>query len=74
MEETTCRDCEQKIIYIETIKGKQMPCEPEYIATDEADPGMMLTTEDGYSFRVDGPNAYLHEGGYDCHIPHCTGR
>ncbi len=47
-----CRSCGQKIDWIKTTKGKNMPVDEDYYDYDECENGMILVTDGGMVVTV----------------------
>lgn len=50
----TCKGCGQKIRWIITAAGKQMPVDPEPLAWDDVEEGTLLIDQEGNVKRSDG--------------------
>ncbi len=62
-----CMGCNKDILWIKTISGKQMPCDPELITATGAEDKLILVTPEGYTkFR---PKAGIT--GYQSHWSSC---
>lgn len=72
---STCRSCGAKIHWIELESGKKMPCDPELITTDEAEPGDVLVTVTGKTIKIPKTDELFSlqhtEEGYVSHFSTC---
>lgn len=66
---STCKSCGAKIIWIETVSGKKMPCDPGLIDAVDLEEGDLLVLEDGETLKV-RPGHTVGEG-YISHFSTC---
>ena len=74
MRSSLCRGCGQKIVWIETWKGKDMPCDPEQVVYWENRAGKsVVVTRSGEIVRADlsGPEDAAGGVGYISHFATC---
>lgn len=73
MNESRCRGCGARIMFLRTPAEKWLPVNPELVSSDDLDDGDKLVTEAGNIVTVGGkkPDGY----GIDGYVPHwatCT--
>ena len=74
MANNKCRGCGQQIIWITTVKGKKMPCNPTpvpYWWKEKAIGKIVTMSGEVYSCEFDGPRDKLTGFGYISHFSTC---
>lgn len=69
-----CRGCGRPIIFVKTIAGKQMPCDPRLVPFwRKAGASGKIVTIDGevVSCELDGPRSTVSGCGYVSHFSTC---
>lgn len=66
-----CRSCGQKIGWVKSIRGKNIPVESEYYDYDECEPGTVLVTDGGNVITVKDGEGRPSIKGRLCHFATC---
>lgn len=72
-----CRGCGEQILWITTVKGKSMPCDPHIIPYWDNPKGKAtIITPDGHTVKADLTGDYSQASGmgYQPHWPVCRER
>ncbi len=65
---STCKGCGAKILFIETKAGRFMPCDPEPLAWDDLEEGMVVVGQNGEVLTVKG--ILVEDDGMNWYVSH----
>jgi hypothetical protein len=66
-----CRKCGEPIIFIQSIKGRAIPCDPD-LETHVLTPGVVVVTPDGRVLRGTEESKETSVQGYTSHFSTCS--
>jgi hypothetical protein len=65
-----CRKCSEPIIFIQSLKGRAIPCDPD-LETHVLKPGVVVVTPDGRVLRGTEESRETSVQGYSSHFSSC---